>query len=108
MHLAEARKMSGFLALERAKVRWFLSIDHRDLPFEPEPGKKTTFRSITIDGEEIEFSEGFTDLHTRVYEEILAGRGHGIDAARTSIELVHQLRTAPLARRDDTCHPRLR
>lgn len=108
VHLSEPRRMAGFLAHERAHVRWFLSVERNDLPFAAEPGKKTTFRSITVDGQEIEFSEGFTDLHTRVYEEILAGRGHGIDAARPSIELAHRLRTAELSARDDTTHPLLR
>jgi len=63
-------------------VRWFLSTDPRDLPFPPQPGVKTTHRSIVVDGEEMVFTEGFTDLHTRVYEEILAGRGPGIVEAR--------------------------
>jgi len=67
------------------------------LPFEPQPGVKTTFRSITVDGQEIEFSEGFTDLHTRVYEEVLAGRGFGIDAARPSIELTSTIRQQPVS-----------
>ena len=80
------------LELERADVRWFLSTDIRDLPFPPQPGVKTTYRSITVDGEEIEFSEGFADLHTRVYEEVLAGRGFGIDDARPSIELTLAIR----------------
>ena len=79
--------------------RWFLSADASDLPFEPQPGVKTTFRSITVDGEEMEFSEGFTDLHTRVYEEVLAGRGFGIDDARPSIELTSTIRQQPLAER---------
>lgn len=104
VHLADARRMAGFLALERADVKWFLSVERRDLPFAPEPGKRTTFRSINVDGEALEFSEGFTDLHTRVYEEILAGRGHGIEAARPSVELAYQLRTLPLAALDDTAH----
>ena len=73
-------------------VRWFLSTDVADLPFAPEPGVKTTFRSITVDGEEVEFSEGFGDLHTRVYEEVLAGRGFGIDDGRPAIELSHRIR----------------
>src|SRR5205814_31088 len=79
VHLREPKRMGGFLQLERARVRWFLSSESADLPFAPEPGVKTTFRSITVDGHEVEFSEGFTDLHTRVYEEVLAGRGFGID-----------------------------
>ena len=73
-------------------MRWFLSTDTSDLPFAPQPGKKTTFRSITVDGQEIEFSEGFTDLHTRVYEKVLAGDGFGIDDARPSIELTAAIR----------------
>jgi UDP-N-acetyl-2-amino-2-deoxyglucuronate dehydrogenase len=105
VHLSDARRMAGFLTFERARVRWFLSVDHRDLPFASDPSKrKTTFRSITVDGSEIEFSEGFTDLHTRVYEEILAGNGYGIDAARPSVELAHRLRTASLSPLDDTTH----
>jgi UDP-N-acetyl-2-amino-2-deoxyglucuronate dehydrogenase len=89
--------MGGWIELERANVSWFLSADSTDLPFEPQPGVKTTFRSITVDGQEIEFSEGFTDLHTRVYEEMLAGRGFGIDAARPSIELTSKIRQLPVA-----------
>ena len=103
MHLREPQRAAGMLELERADVRWFLSTDSRDLPFAPQPGTKTTFRSITVDGEEIEFSEGFTDLHTRVYEEVLAGRGFGIDDARPSIELTRSIRgdrvVAPRMRR---------
>lgn len=104
VHRNEPRRMAGFLALARARVRWFLSVEASDLPFSAQPGKKTTFRSITVDGQEIEFSEGFTDLHTRVYEEILAGRGYGIDAARPSVELAYRLRQAALAPMDDTAH----
>jgi len=97
VHLRDPRRLSGYLQLERARVRWFLSSDARDLPFAPEPGVKTTFRSITVDGHEIEFSEGFTDLHTRVYEASLAGRGFGIDDSRPSIELSYRIRqTAPV------------
>jgi UDP-N-acetyl-2-amino-2-deoxyglucuronate dehydrogenase len=97
VHVRDQRRLSGYLQLERARVRWFLSSDIRDLPFTPEPGVKTTFRSITVDGHEIEFSEGFTDLHTRVYEESLAGRGFGIDDSRPSIELSYRIRqTAPM------------
>ena len=108
VHISGGRRMAGFLALERAKVRWFLSVDRADLPFVPEPGKKTTFRSITVDGAEVEFSEGFGDLHTRVYDEILAGRGHGIDVARGSVELAHRIRTASAVPADNEAHPRAR
>jgi UDP-N-acetyl-2-amino-2-deoxyglucuronate dehydrogenase len=97
VHMREAKRMGGWIELERANVSWFLSAESADLPFEPQPGVKTTFRSITVDGQEIEFSEGFTDLHTRVYEEVLAGRGFGIDAARPSIELTSTIRQQPVS-----------
>jgi UDP-N-acetyl-2-amino-2-deoxyglucuronate dehydrogenase len=86
--------MAGHLELERATVSWFLSSDSRDLPFVPQPGGPTTFRSIAVDDHEIEFTDGFTDLHTRVYEEVLAGRGFGIAEARPSVELAQRIRTA--------------
>jgi len=105
VYYADQRRMAGFLDLERARVKWFLSVDPADLPFEAHPGQQTTYRSITIDGEEVEFTEGFTDLHTRAYEEIFAGRGFGIDDARPSIELAYRLRTATVHPRDDMVHP---
>lgn len=107
VHLFEPRRCAGILQLERAQVRWFLSIDNADLPFTPEPGKKTTFRTISVDGKEIEFSEGFTDLHTRVYEELIAGRGFGLGEARGSIELVHRIRNTPVTTSFDA-HPMTR
>ena len=78
VHMRDECRTGGELALQRADVSWFMSADPADLPFEPKPGKKTTFRSITVDDQEVEFSEGFTELHTRSYEEILAGRGSGL------------------------------
>lgn len=105
---SDAERMSGFLELERARVRWFLSIDPADLPFPVEPGKKSTYRSITIDGQEVEFTDGFTDLHSRVYEETLAGRGFGIEAARPSINLVHCIRHASISSPNSMAHPLLR
>jgi UDP-N-acetyl-2-amino-2-deoxyglucuronate dehydrogenase len=96
VHLKEPARMAGFLELERADVRWFLSTDASDLPFAPAPGARATFRAMTVDGAQLEFSEGFGDLHTRVYEAVLAGRGCGIDDARPSIELTHQIRHAPI------------
>jgi len=86
---------AGLLSYERADVRWFLSVDREDLP-ESLRGVKSTYRSITIDGAEVEFSEGFTDLHTRSYEEILAGRGFGLDEVRFSVEVVSAFRTLPI------------
>jgi UDP-N-acetyl-2-amino-2-deoxyglucuronate dehydrogenase len=95
--LAEPRRVAGTLSLQHARVRWFLSVDARDLPYPAEPGMNTTFRSVTVDGREIEFSDGFTGLHTRVYEEVLEGRGFRIADARPSIELCHRLRHMPVA-----------
>ena len=106
-HLREPQRAGGVLELERADVQWFLSTDTADLPFAPQPGVKTTFRSITVDGEEVEFSEGFTDLHTRVYEEVLAGRGFGIADARPSVELTAQIRTAAVVAPDADAHPKV-
>lgn len=94
VHLYESNenRMRGMIELERARVQWFLSIDPCDLPQSENSMIGTTFRSLTINGDEIEFSEGFTDLHTRVYEETLAGRGFTIADARPSIELVYRIR----------------
>lgn len=100
--------MSGFLALENARVRWFLSIDNNDLPQSAKENHKTTYRSITVDGQEIEFSEGFADLHTRVYEETLSGRGFGISDARPSIELTYRIRNSEMSPLDEFAHPMLR
>ena len=100
--------MAGHLELDRATVRWFLSTDQRDLPFAAAPGVRTTHRSIVVDGDEIEFTEGFTDLHTRVYQEVLAGRGFGIPVARPSVELAHRIRHAAVTMPVAPPHPKLR
>ncbi len=84
--------MSGKLELENAKIDWVLSVDRHRLPQQAKDAGKSTFRSIKIDGEEFEFSEGFTDLHTIVYKEIMAGRGFGLDDARVGIKIVSDLR----------------
>jgi UDP-N-acetyl-2-amino-2-deoxyglucuronate dehydrogenase len=107
VHLREPQRAAGMLDLERADVQWFLSTDAADLPFAAQPGSKTTHRSITVDGDEIEFSDGFTDLHTRVYEEVLAGRGFGIAEARPSVELTSQIRVAPIAAAAADAHPKV-
>lgn len=106
-HLREPQRMAGALELAGADVRWFLSVSPDDLPFDPEPGKRSTHRSITVDGEEIEFTDGFADLHTRVYEETLAGRGFAIADARPSIELVYKIRMDPAASGRLPHHPML-
>jgi UDP-N-acetyl-2-amino-2-deoxyglucuronate dehydrogenase len=94
VHYRDERKVSGILELEHANVRWFLSLDKSDLPEQAIKEGKTTYRSIRINGEEVEFSGGFTDLHTVVYRDILDGRGYGLNDVRPSIELVHQIRHA--------------
>jgi UDP-N-acetyl-2-amino-2-deoxyglucuronate dehydrogenase len=107
VHLREDQRAAGILELERADVQWFLSTDVADLPFAPQPGVKATFRSITVDGEEIEFSEGFTELHTRVYEATLAGAGFGIADARPSVELTSRIRQAEVRRPSADAHPQV-
>lgn len=97
VHYSGAQKGAGYLEYERARVRWFLSIDANDLPAEVK-GKKTTYRNIDISGEQLEFSEGFTDLHTTSYSEILAGRGYGLADARHCIETVNVIRTAQIVK----------
>ena len=105
LHLKDIKKMSGFIELENANVKWFLSTDRNDLPDEAVKKGDSTFRSITVDGQEVQFSDGFTDLHTRVYEETLKGNGFGIEDARPSIILVQKLRTATVVETKDEIHP---
>ncbi|MCZ7594382.1 MAG: Gfo/Idh/MocA family oxidoreductase [Hyphomicrobium sp.] len=95
---------SGYLEYEHARVRWFLSINAGDLP-EDLPAGQRTFRSISVDGEELEFSEGFTDLHTLSYRAILAGQGFPLEAVRPSIETVAQIRMAPIELNKGEQHP---
>jgi UDP-N-acetyl-2-amino-2-deoxyglucuronate dehydrogenase len=104
VYYTDHNKAAGYLEYERARVRWFLSIDINDLPDEVK-GLKTTYRNIEIAGQQLEFSDGFTDLHTVSYEEILAGRGYGLDAVRHAIETVNIIRTAPLSPVNDGAHP---
>jgi len=97
VHLKSPRRMAGLLELPAARVRWFLSTDSDDVPPACRAAGKFAYRSMTIDGEELEFSDGFTDLHVKVYEEILAGRGLRISDAAPAIELVHEINSADLA-----------
>jgi len=108
VHLSDARTCAGYLEHERAKVRWMLSIDRNRLPEAVRAEGKPTFRSISIDGEEVEFSEGFTDLHTASYREILNGRGFGLDDARTSIKLAHSIRNSAPTGGGENSHSFLR
>jgi len=106
VHYSEPlKKMSGYIELEKANVRWFLSVDYNDLPEEVKQRGQRTYRLITFDGEEIEFSGGFADLHTLVYEDILNGGGFGIQDARPSIELVYQIRNAQPVGFGERAHP---
>jgi len=94
VHVSEHNKAGGFLQLEQARVRWFLSVDARDLPGEHEANGQRTYRSITLEGEEIDFSQGFTDLHTISYRAILSGKGFGLEEARNSIDTVYKIRNS--------------
>ena len=94
IHLHTHDRASGFLELERARVRWFLSINEDVLPEQIRKSGQRTYRSITIEGEELEFSGGFSELHTRSYKEILKGNGYGIEDARQAIEIVHDIRNS--------------
>jgi UDP-N-acetyl-2-amino-2-deoxyglucuronate dehydrogenase len=108
VHVSQPTRAAGVLELAGARVKWFLSIDPADLPQSAAAAGKTTFRSISVDGQELEFSEGFTDLHTEVYREMLAGRGFTAEDARASIEAAHTIRTAtPLGVRPES-HPMLK
>ncbi len=108
VHVYNADKAAGFLQLEKARVRWFLSLDYRDLPEQATAKGMRTYRSITVNGKEIEFSGGFTDLHTITYLNILSGIGYGIDDARESIELTDFVRNAkPIGLKGDY-HPLLK
>jgi UDP-N-acetyl-2-amino-2-deoxyglucuronate dehydrogenase len=92
VHLREKNKAAGYLEFKNARVRWFLSIDENDLPKEIKEKEQRTFRSITIDNEELEFSDGFTELHTKSYKSILLHQGFGLEEVRSSIEIVHDIR----------------
>jgi len=92
VHILQKDKAAGYLELQKARVKWFLSIDYNDLPDNIKQKGKRTFRSLVLNNEEFEFSEGFTDLHTRSYEEILKGNSFGLEDARKSIEIVYQIR----------------
>lgn len=94
VHVSQPNKAAGYLELENARVRWFLSIDYNDLPESVKQSGKRTFRSITIEGEEIEFSEGFGELHTTSYREILDGRGFGLSDARQSVITAFTIRNS--------------
>jgi UDP-N-acetyl-2-amino-2-deoxyglucuronate dehydrogenase len=115
VHLHTHDRAAGLLEFDRAKVRWFLSIDVNTIPQELRAQGKRTYRSMNVDGEEIEFSDGFTDLHTRSYEEVMNANGFGLAEAYPSINIVHDIRHAtpigltgdyhPFAKQALTKHP---
>jgi UDP-N-acetyl-2-amino-2-deoxyglucuronate dehydrogenase len=105
VHLHQHDRAAGYLELERARVRWFLSINEQTLPAEVRAKGQRTFRSLTMEGSEIEFSEGFKDLHTKSYQNILEGNGFSLMEALPSIELVHQIRTMEPAGVNGDYHP---
>ncbi len=107
VHIADERTVSGYIELEKAEIRWFLSINNKLLPAKCIEEKQSTFRSITVDGTEVEFSGGFTDLHTKVYEDILNGGGFLPRDAKPSIELVHNIRNAKPLGICEKSHPYL-
>ena len=94
VHHYDSNKAAGFLQLKNARVRWYLSLDYNDIPEVAKANGMRTYRSITVEGEEIEFSGGFTDLHTQTYQHILAGNGFGLEDAKPCILLTHDIRNA--------------
>ncbi|MBL7832795.1 MAG: Gfo/Idh/MocA family oxidoreductase [Cyclobacteriaceae bacterium] len=108
VHLLTADSAAGVLELGKAKVRWFLSIDYNNVPDDLKAKGKRTYRSLTMEGREIEFSDGFTDLHTKSYEQILLGNGFGLKEARPSIQTVHEIRNQEIAPLQGDYHPMLK
>lgn len=105
VHIHKEDKMAGYLELENARIRWFLSIDFNDLPEELKKKGKRTYRSINIEGNDIEFSGGFTNLHTETYKKILSGTGYGLNDARTSVQTVYEIRNSKIQKRKGEIHP---
>lgn len=93
VHIHEHDRAAGFLEFENARVRWFLSINYDNIPNDVKEAGKRTFRSLSVDGDSFEFSDGFTELHTQSYKDILSGNGFSLMEARTAIEIVHEIRT---------------
>ncbi len=105
VHLQTHDRAAGYLEFEKAKVRWFLSINDEILPKEIKEKGQRTYRSITVDGEEVEFSGGFFDLHTTSYQNIIDGNGFGLKDARQSIDIVHEIRTKEISSLNSDYHP---
>jgi UDP-N-acetyl-2-amino-2-deoxyglucuronate dehydrogenase len=105
VHQKSHQKVSGYLELERARVRWFLSVDGKDLPDQVRERGGYAYRSMTVDGEELDLTGQFTDLHTEVYRDILSGGGFGIEDAQPAIDLVHNVRYSQEAPANGFSHP---
>ncbi|HRG19639.1 MAG TPA: Gfo/Idh/MocA family oxidoreductase [Saprospiraceae bacterium] len=105
VHVHTHDRAGGLIVFEKARVKWFLSINEHTLPEEAKKAGKRTFRSIKIEGEEIEFSDGFTELHTQSYNQILDGRGYGISDTRKAIELVYDIRNSKAVGVEGDFHP---
>ena len=105
VHILKDNKAAGYMELEKANVRWFLSLDSNDLPLTNKQNNKLTYRSISIDKKEIEFSNGFSELHTKSYKEILKGRGFRIDDVRNSIEITSKIRNSQVSNLTEDYHP---
>lgn len=107
VHYRDEQTASGYLEYEKARVRWFLSVDAKNLPENAIQGEKLTYRSITIENEELEFSGGFTDLHTQNYQLVLEGKGYGLEENRAAIETVEHIRVASIIENPVNAHPLL-
>jgi UDP-N-acetyl-2-amino-2-deoxyglucuronate dehydrogenase len=105
VHALTEDSAAGFLEFDKARVRWFLSIDYNDIPDAVRAKGKRTYRSLTMEGQDIEFSDGFTDLHTTSYQDILSGGGFGLKEARTSIQTVYEIRNQTPAPLQGDYHP---
>mgnify|MGYP001355146681 CR=1 FL=1 len=105
VHLKQRDASAGYLEFQHAKVRWFLSVNYDYIPDEFKESGQRTYRSITVDENEIEFSGGFTDLHTESYKQILSGNGFGLEEARKSIKIVSDIRNQDIVKKSSDAHP---
>ncbi|MDG6095967.1 Gfo/Idh/MocA family oxidoreductase [Alteromonas sp. ZYF713] len=105
VHVNQADTASGFLFLKHARVRWFLSVNYDYIPDAVKATGQRTYRSITVENEEVEFSDGFTDLHTESYRQIIDGAGFGLEEARSSINIVADIRTRENTSNTSLAHP---
>lgn len=108
LELSTPSRAAGTLELEQARVQWFLSVDPADVPAAQRRSGNAAYRSMCVDGESLDLSDGFSELHTRVYQDILAGRGLGLAAARPAIELAHRIRQCPVVSPGASSHPLVR